>query len=131
MSKLKSQGPEEPYKTHKNNKSSFGGNFENGSIMKLKQPLQENSVVTFQYYNSSKFASNSTNKDLKTVPQNCFYMTEYNSQNYDSKESSKMSAGNFPPSQMLVGQHKKVADLINLGEDTSDYDTNGHLSLPD
>jgi hypothetical protein len=55
--------------------------------------LLENSAVTFQYYNSSKFASNQTVKDMsKAVPSNCFYMTKTTNQsnpasNYNSKES--------------------------------------------
>jgi hypothetical protein len=69
--------------------------------------LLENSVVTFQYYNSSKFASNQTNKEMsknQQPVQNCFYMTKTTNQeslqsksvansNYNSKESYSHSHG--------------------------------------
>ena len=55
---------------HFTNKSSFGG-FDQNSLSKggpnghqMTTALLENSCVTFQYYNSSKFASNSTSKEL-------------------------------------------------------------------
>jgi hypothetical protein len=63
--------------------------------------------VTFQYYNSSKFASNQTVKDVsKAVANNCFYNTKTTNQshsNYNSKESGQY-------------KHTRVQDLI-LDED--------------
>lgn len=85
---------------HKTKKSSLGGNidqhsFAKGSIHPQQQTaLLENSAVTFQYYNSSKFASNSTSKEqIIKGNHNCFYMTnttesmENVSSHYNSKES--------------------------------------------
>ena len=64
-------GPEDVYcmvpKHMANKHSSFGGNFDlqKPGHHQTQHALLENSCVTFQYYNSSKFASNSTSKDPK------------------------------------------------------------------
>ena len=48
--------------------------------MNYQKNMLENSCVTFQYYNSSKFASNSTvsiNNDRNNInAHNCFYLTK-------------------------------------------------------
>ena len=69
--------------------------FAKGSLHPQQQAaLLESSAVTFQYYNSSKFASNSTSKEqIIKGAHNCFYMTnttesaENMSSHYNSKES--------------------------------------------
>lgn len=90
--------------THRLQQSSFGGNFEKADkghqqLMSLhhpnqidKQGLLENSCVTFQYYNSSKFASNSTNKEQLANQQNAqnyFYMTKTTNQTNQDSNTSK------------------------------------------
>ena len=52
-----------------------------------RQQLLENSCVTFQYYNSNQFASNSTNMDggRQSNAYNCFYITK-TTNNMDSKD---------------------------------------------
>ena len=94
--------------SHHKKKSSLL-NFVEGPYGQAKNNLLENSAVTFQYYNSSKFASNQTIKDVsKAVPNNCFYMTKTTSQsNYNSKESGQY-------------KHTRVQDLILQEEDLDD-----------
>lgn len=118
------------------------------SLMNFVDPYQcydhqrhqlENSAVTFQYYNSSKFASNQTNKELSKGQQNvqnCFYMTKTTNQeslqsksvansNYNSKESHNQPMTACPPQPEKQFRHARVQDIVMNEEELKDDENLG------
>ena len=97
--------------SHHKKKSSLL-NLVEGPYNPKNNPL-ENSAVTFQYYNSNKFASNQTVKDVnKAQAANCFYNTKTTNQSNPSNYNSKESAAQY--------KHTRVQDLILNDDDLED-----------